>query len=144
MRSVALLACAALIIPATVFAQAGSTGGTIGKTDKSIYGGEERSKPQRAPEGKRSAVANEKPTANSCQKIVGRWAWNSAWGTSETVFRSDGTGQNSGGWTNAWTCADGVAIVKWFNHSDRVTVSRDGNSLSILNPDGQFYSATRK
>jgi hypothetical protein len=45
MRLVAVLTCAALILPATASAQAGSTGGTIGKTDKSISGGGERRSP---------------------------------------------------------------------------------------------------
>jgi hypothetical protein len=43
------------------FAQAGSTGGTLGKTDKSASGGEES-----RPHGK-----DHKSTIGSCQKIVG-------------------------------------------------------------------------
>jgi hypothetical protein len=53
MRLVAVLTCAALITPATVFAQAGSTGGTIGKTDKSISAGEEQSE-RRSPTSNKS------------------------------------------------------------------------------------------
>jgi hypothetical protein len=43
MRSIAILACVLMLmpLPATVFAQPGSTGGTVGKSDKSILGGEE-------------------------------------------------------------------------------------------------------
>jgi hypothetical protein len=46
----AAVAGAALSVPpsATVFAQAGSTGGTIGKTDKSISGGEEANEPRQS------------------------------------------------------------------------------------------------
>ena len=42
-RLISILACVVMLMPlsATVFAQAGSTGGTIGKSDKSISGGEE-------------------------------------------------------------------------------------------------------
>jgi hypothetical protein len=147
MRLVTVLTCAALIIPATVFAQAGSTGGTLGKTDKSISGGEEQSEPRRVPESKRparSAVAKEKPTGNSCQKIVGRWAWHYWTGTTETVFSRGGTGQNAPtGLTNTWTCEDGIATIKWSHgYTDRATISRDGNSLSISS-SGQSFSATR-
>jgi hypothetical protein len=45
MRLVAVLTCTALIFPATASAQAGSTGGTIGKTDKSMSGGGEQQSP---------------------------------------------------------------------------------------------------
>jgi hypothetical protein len=38
---------------ATAFAQAGSTGGTIGKQDKSISGGAEEDRPRAAPHSKR-------------------------------------------------------------------------------------------
>ncbi len=55
MRLVAACVCAALMMPALVFAQAGSTGGVIGKTDKSISGSEERIEPQRLPAHKESS-----------------------------------------------------------------------------------------
>jgi hypothetical protein len=149
MRLVAVLACAALIMPASVFGQAGSTGGTIGKTDKSISGGEEQTEPRRGPSESKSPprgdVAKEKPTDSSCQKIVGRWAWHYWTGTTETVFSRGGTGQNTPtGLTNTWTCADGIATIKWSHgYTDRATLSRDGSSLSITNSSGQSFSATR-
>jgi hypothetical protein len=150
MRLVAVLTCAALIMPASVFGQAGSTGGTIGKTDKSISGGEEQTEPQHRPEGKRSPrgrpVKSEKTTGNPCQKIIGRWTWNDAGGTTKAVFGSGGTGQNvARGLTSTWTCSGaGIAIVRWSNGiSDRVTISPDGNSLSIANPYGGVFSAVR-
>ena len=40
----------------SALAQAGSTGGTIGKQDKSISGGEEADRPRAAPHPKRSAA----------------------------------------------------------------------------------------
>jgi hypothetical protein len=149
MRLVAVLACAVLLFPATVFAQAGSTGGTIGKTDKSISGGETPSEPQHRPEGKRpphATITSEKTSGNRCQKIVGRWTWNDAGGITKAVFSSGGTGQNTvRGLTSSWTCSgDGIATVSWSNGiSDRVTISRNGNSLSIANPYGGVYSAVR-
>jgi hypothetical protein len=147
MRLVTVFACATLMMPGTAFGQAGSIGGTVAKTDKSISG-EEQSEPQHRLQGERpsrGAAAAEKTTGNLCQKIVGKWAWINAGGTSETVFSPGGTGQNpASGLTSAWTCNNGIAIVRWSNgYSDRVTISRDGNSLSILNPMGQLFSATR-
>jgi hypothetical protein len=74
MRLVAIFACGLLIMPATVFAQAGSIGGTIAKTDKSLSGSEEQSEPQHGPKSKwpaRGAPTGERPSGNACQKIVG-------------------------------------------------------------------------
>jgi hypothetical protein len=149
MRPIALLTYAVLLLPSTVFAQAGSTGGTIGKTDKSISGGGTPSEPQHRPEGKRpphATVTSEKTSGHRCQKIVGGWTWNDAGGTTKAVFSHGGTGQNAArGLTSSWTCSgDGIAIVSWSNGiSDRVTISRDGNSLSIANPFGGVFSAAR-
>ena len=146
MRLATVFACATLMIPQAVFGQAGSIGGSVAKIDKSISG-EEQSEPQQRRQGERPSrgpVASEKAAGNLCQKIVGRWAWINAGGTSETVFSPGGAGQNPASMTSAWTCSNGIAIVKWSNgYSDRVTISRDGNSLSILNPMGQLFSATR-
>lgn len=149
MRPVAILAYAALLFPSAAFAQAGSTGGTIGETDKSISGGETLSEPRHRPEGERrqhATITSEKTSDNRCQKIVGRWTWNDAGGTTKAVFGSGGKGQNTArGLTSNWTCSgDGIAIVNWSNGiSDRVTISRDGNSLSIANPFGGVFSAVR-
>jgi hypothetical protein len=66
----AMCGLAALIgVCKTALAQAGSTGGTIGKTDKSVSGGEE---------GPAPGVKNRKSTAvevPSKASISGRWSW---------------------------------------------------------------------
>ena len=66
-KSIAIaVACglAALVVAdGTAFAQAGSTGGTLGKTDKSASGGEE----ERPKSGNRKAAAT----------ISGKWSWRS-------------------------------------------------------------------
>jgi hypothetical protein len=45
MRLVAAFACAVMFMPVTAFPQAGSTGGSVGKSDKSVSGGVEAAKP---------------------------------------------------------------------------------------------------
>jgi hypothetical protein len=53
------------------FAQAGSIGGTIGKTDKSVSGEESAAEP-RTPAKSRSRGASDKSSEVS---VVGRWRW---------------------------------------------------------------------
>jgi hypothetical protein len=114
------------------FAQAGSTGGTVGNTDKAISGGGEDQPAQRqgAPAKMRQSL---KPAAaSSCQKIVGTWAWHFTLGTTETIFHPDGTASNSAGVTNTWTCSGGMIVARWSHGSvDHIRVSSDGNSLTI-------------
>jgi hypothetical protein len=62
----AYFACALLVVPAAVFAQAGSTGGSIGKQDKSISGGEEQ--PQIRDAGSRRPI--NRNTEDSLPKAI--------------------------------------------------------------------------
>jgi hypothetical protein len=63
MRLIAVLACAALTVPSTVFAQAGSTGGVIGKQDKSLSGGNDTN-------------LKSKPSQATLQEAIsGTWTW---------------------------------------------------------------------
>lgn len=134
------------------FAQAGSTGGTLGNTDKSISGERQEepssqpksreAKPRAAPKEPRNALASRN---TGCQGIVGTWAWHYVLGTTETVFNSDGTGTSSTGLTNSWVCSGSLVTIKWSHgFTDRAEISRDGRSLSITNNTGQSFSATRK
>jgi hypothetical protein len=125
------------------FGQAGSTGGTLGKTDKSASGGDESGLRQTSkPGGPRKA--DQKTARGSCQKIVGTWTWRG--GLGETTFNAGGTGRNSfqGGIT--WTCANGMVIANWpsVDIVDRITIAQDGNSLLITNSRGETFSVTRK
>jgi hypothetical protein len=118
--------------PRASFAQAGSTGGTIGKTDKSLSGdaGSGSHQPQQA-EPSRHSAAGKKPAGNSCQKIVGTWAWQYPYGASEVVFNADGSGRNPL-LTAKWTCAGGGAIIRWSHGTaDHVSISGDGNTLAV-------------
>jgi hypothetical protein len=67
----------------SALAQAGSTGGTIGKQDKSVSGGEEADRPRAAPQPKRAAAnTREISSGAACGRIVGTWNWPSG----QTIF----------------------------------------------------------
>jgi hypothetical protein len=153
-RRYALIGIVALVIwlaaianGSPVLAQAGSTGGTIGNTNKSLSGGED-TEPHRKPNREapiRHRSTTEKSTGSACQKIVGTWAWHYISGTTETVFSPNGSGRSNIGLTNSWTCTGRIATVIWSHgYVDRLTISRDGSSLSITNNKGESFSATRK
>jgi len=129
----------------SALAQAGSTGGTIGKQDKSISGGGEADTARAGPQLKRSATKSQgTPSSHSCNRIVGNWTW--YLGLTETVFNQNGTAQNvAGKATGTWTCTGGRAVAKWSTgYVDRMSISSDGDSLSITNNLGVAFTATRK
>jgi hypothetical protein len=132
---------AALVSVSPALAQAGSTGGTIGKQGKSASGDEEAKKP-RASGGIGTSAGKSRRTADRpCDKIVGKWRW--VYGT-EAIFDQNGTGRHFGSTAN-WTCTDGVVIATWNSGwVDRITISADGNSLSIVNNAGITFAASRK
>jgi hypothetical protein len=128
------------------FGQAGSTGGTVGKTDKSVSGGEEsvETNQKRKTSGRPQATGQRKTGGGSCQKIVGTWTWHYFLDT-ETVLSEGGVGRNSTGPKGAWTCSAGIATAKWDNgFVDTITVSGDGNTLFIKNNEGKSFTADRK
>jgi hypothetical protein len=78
----------------SALAQAGSTGGSIGKQDKSMSGGEEADRARAATHPKQPAAkARETSSGRSCGRIVGRWSW--YLGTSEVVMYKDGSAGHS-------------------------------------------------
>jgi hypothetical protein len=121
------------------FGQAGSTGGVIGKQDKSISGGEEADRPRAAYPKRPSAKPQETSSGHSCGRIVGRWSW--YLGTSESVFHKDGSaGHPASGAIGKWTCAGDTVNVVWSYQgtlrTDSITVSQDGNSILVVSPWG--------
>ena len=54
----------------SALAQAGSTGGTIGKQDKSASGGEEADRPRAAPQPKRAAANMREISSGAAQSAV--------------------------------------------------------------------------
>jgi hypothetical protein len=132
------------------FAQAGSTGGTLGNTDKSISG-ERREEPptqhksrELKPRAARKAdtpEASGETRGSSCNRIVGTWKM-----ILDIVIniRSNGTASSANGLTATWTCKEGRYNVVWSNgFTDHVTISADGNSADVVNNIGYHGSYTR-
>jgi hypothetical protein len=140
--AIAVVSCLAILVAAdgNAFAQAGSTGGTLGKTDKSASGGEEQGKQT----GERRRTGTERSKVSSCHGIVGTWAFHTVTGI-ETVFRQDGSGSQTNGATGTWSCTGATATAKWSNGAvDTISISVDGNSLAIHNNWGDRFTADRK
>lgn len=124
--------------------QAGSTGGTIGKQDKSISGGEEAARPHAASPAKRPAANTRETSGDSCGKIVGTWIWYR--GVSETVFDQSGAMRNTFN-TGRWTCAGAAIRAKWATgDTESYTLSPDGSSMSVVSTwnGGVRFTATRR
>jgi hypothetical protein len=129
----------------SALAQAGSTGGTIGKTDKSILGGEEADRPRAAPHPKRAATnSSETSSGAACSRIVGTWSW--AFGGTEMAFNQNGTARQSSGGTGSWSCAGTIVKTAYVNGvTERIAISKDGNSASVTTTwaGGFTFKATR-
>lgn len=130
-------------------AQAGSTGGTIGKQDKSISGGDTLGVGSHSATNKkpRHSVASSPNRASgetrgsSCGRIVGKWKM----GLGQTaIINSDGTAKHSYAGTGRWTCKDGQYFFVWPNGiTDHISVSSDGNSIEGSNSLGMSSAGTR-
>jgi hypothetical protein len=109
------------------FAQAGSTGGTIGRTGKSISGDE--------PERKRRA------TKSSTCNITGSWKWSTG-GVAE--IKPAGT-VNKGKLRAKWSCSGNRVVLEWqHGYIDHLVLSDDAKSLSGKNNYGYKVHASRK
>jgi len=123
-----------------VFAQAGSTGGTIGKQGKSASGSENQTGDHRTAKSLSPSVQGAK--GPSCRRVVGTWSWADG---ATAVFNEDGSGQHSGGWKATWACKGPNIIATWpLGVVDSMTFSENGNSLLITNNMGRTFAATRK
>jgi len=149
MRLIAVFACAVMLMPVTALAQAGSTGGTIGKTDKSISGGEEAddSRPSTRKQKPHRSVAIPPDEASggikgsSCGRIAGTWNW--VLGIT-VVVKPNGSITSSNGLTATWSCNGGQYSFAWSNNiNDRVSLSTDGKTLDVVNSIGSHFSSTR-
>jgi hypothetical protein len=110
--------------------QAGSTGGTIGKSNKSVSGGEPEIQNAHTTPGRRGARSTrttKKTTKTGCNQVVGTWTW--LIGT--TSLNSDHTVSHSWGNHGTWTCADRVVTITWGDGNlDKLTVAADGTTAS--------------
>lgn len=132
-----VLACASENI---IFAQAGSTGGSIGKQGKSASGGGEAPAPRRSapPPSQITAPA---PAASPCAKIPGVWSWFIG---PDVTFHAGGK-LTSPLFNATWSCDNGKVVISW-SHGfvDRLTLSADGTHLSGTNQAGTAVSGIRK
>jgi hypothetical protein len=118
----------------SAFAQAGSTGGIIGKQDKSISSGGDTTEPQHAlhtRKASRSASPSvaAAPNGGPCSRIVGTWLWYN--GVSVTVHPNSNKTTQSDGHTASVVCAEGVYSFTWFGVAKTaMTLSSDGRKLS--------------
>ena len=134
MRTFCVAVILASVFTGTALAQAGSTGGTVGKQDKSVSGGDEpaASKSQTLHKSA-SAPAEAKSKSAGCGNAVGAYTW--AVGT--TVINADGTATN-GVNQGKWTCASGQVTITWISgHVDHLTPTAGGYSV-MDNMVGQF------
>jgi hypothetical protein len=150
-RTSAEFFCAAIIFLASgslAFAQAGSTGGTIGKQDKSISGSEETDNPRSAPHSKRPAPHSQETSSGpACNRIVGTWKWGGGFGLTEMTFNQNGTVRQSlTGSTGSWLCSGTMVKTAFTNGStDRITMSKDGNHAAVTTTwgGGHSFNVTR-
>ena len=125
---VILLAGAMLSVPAIAQVQPGSTGGTIGKQDKSISGGEEL----RTTKHKDLPVGSERGSV--CTKVAGSYAW--SWLNQKTVvtLNPDGSSSATNGNMGNWTCAGRTITINWaFGGANVMNLSTDGGKLHGTN-----------
>jgi hypothetical protein len=145
---IALLALSHLVCAnvSSALAQAGSTGGTIGKQDKSISGGGDATESQHAvPTRKHPRAASHSvataPAGGPCSRIIGTWLWSN--GVSVTVNSNNKTTQSDGS-TASVVCAEGVYTFTWLGFAKaQMTLSPDGKRLSGTSPIG-VQSAVRR
>jgi hypothetical protein len=134
---VAVTAAACVPFASTAFSQAGSTGGTLGNTDKSISG--DRREEPAAPKSQthRSASA---PAAKSsgCGSVVGAYKWP----VGITTIKNGGVATGIPGVQGTWTCANGEVTIVWNNgYTDHLTPIPGG--FSAVNNVGMQFTAPR-
>jgi hypothetical protein len=121
--------------------QAGSTGGSIGKTDKSVSGEtapEKQTQPKSRSKGQRT---NEKANSNSaassstkspsgatpCERLLGSWTFSNGIGV---VFKADGGTVATNDDEGKWTCDSGMVTAQWSKWTDHYVISSDGAHIS--------------
>ncbi|MGA8614182.1 MAG: hypothetical protein WB760_21400 [Xanthobacteraceae bacterium] len=142
-----LIYCFAQVYPPAM-AQAGSTGGTVGKQDKSASGGNSPdSVPATRKQKPHQSVVNSqddssaKKANSSCGRIVGTWKWGAGF---LVVIKRDGTAHHDFAGNGTWKCDDGQYVFVWSNGiTDHISVSTDGDSIAGNNNIGMTFSGTR-
>jgi hypothetical protein len=133
----------------TAAAQAGSAGGTIGKQEKSVSGGEESevsrpAKSQRQGQNKRGpTTASGRNSEASCRSIVGVWtSWAAGiYGRNDTRINPDGTIQHPSS-KGTWSCSGGEYVHVWdaFGLRGPYRLSPDGKRLIKIEDGSVSFS----
>lgn len=120
---------ASFAVGTTAFAQAGSTGGIIGKTNKSQSGADETPSIPPVPKSHKQASPRNIDTS-SCSKMPGVWSWFQA---GDVTVKPDGT-MTQGSASGTWSCKNDKVVMFWSaGWTDRLTLLRDGSHLEGTN-----------
>jgi hypothetical protein len=142
-KSIAIdvVCCLAIIAAAdgSAFAQAGSTGGTLGKTDKSASGGDE--KPRRDKNAGRGGAT--KLAGRACNKVIGSWKWMLLNQGVVVTLKADGTSTATDNNTGTWTCTDRTVTIHWSISTDTLVLSSDGKKMIGTNQIGTPIGGSR-
>lgn len=114
-------------------AQSGATGGSLGKSSKSLSG----SAPMAAP----AAPSRTSAPRDPCKKVPGRWRW---YNNVVVMLHTDGRAQASNGDSGNWTCNAGNVRVNWSIAFDNVSPTADGRRLVGTNMVGFPISNVRE
>lgn len=141
-RLIGLAMLSALVVAAqqhVAFAQAGSTGGVIGKQDKSVSGGGAVEEPTVRSAGPRRAPEKspgQDQTRSACGRMPGVWTangwYNSIYGRGDVVLNADGSARHVSGIVGTWTCRGNHFVMDWKNwaHGEG-TLSNDGSTITF-------------
>lgn len=125
----------------SALAQAGSAGGSVGDTEKTLSGERSAGAP-RAPAAaqpkaeRRNATAargNAAPPAETaaagsrCQMLLGSWSFSNGVGV---VFKAGGDLSSTTGDGGRWTCDNGMVAAHWAHWTDHYLVSSDGAHIT--------------
>jgi hypothetical protein len=119
----------------SALAQAGSTGGTVGKQDKSVSGGEEPAAPKSQVHRSASAPAAGKSKSSGCGQVAGAYKGFSG---IITVIKADGTSTLADGHQGNWTCANGQVTIVWNNGFTDHLTPKPGGFSAVNNLGWQF------
>jgi hypothetical protein len=142
MHRMASLIFALNVLSASVAAiaqvQPGSTGGNIGRQDKSVSGG---GTPEKSPPAHHPVATKSVAKSSSCGRIAGTWKWDRG---AIVIIRPNGSASQSD-FSGAWTCKEQSQydLVWTTGYTDHLTLSSDGSHMDAVNNVGTHFSPTR-
>lgn len=124
--SMVMLTC---VTQRPAFAQAGSTGGAIGKENKSVTGADGPRVAAPARSGSKPLNPATGVVGKGCGKIVGLWKWSN---NVDVVVKPDGTADATDGGHAILACDGGMYVFKWqaAGNTSRMTLASDGKQMS--------------